>query len=206
MANFFKEFTAKQALTIVGLVLCAAIAVLSLGYDDAPPDPYALTPEETLFEGDVAEYGAPKKQMKGRETGLPIPRFITTKSNKVNLRNGPAKDQKITLTYRKKGVPLEVTDEFENWLRVRDKDGAAGWVHRVTVTGRRYVFIYGGRAAVREAPSSRAPILTRAEEGALLRVTECKRDWCRIKHDKLTGWIQKIRLYGVYPYESGRLL
>ena len=39
--------------------------------------------------------------------------------------------------YTRSGLPVEITAEFENWRRVRDSEGAEGWVYHSLLSGRR---------------------------------------------------------------------
>ena len=60
----------------------------------------------------------------GEGSGLAVPRFVSLKSDKVNVRSGPTKDHDITWMYTRAGLPVEITAEYENWRRVRDWEGA----------------------------------------------------------------------------------
>jgi SH3-like domain-containing protein len=62
-------------------------------------------------------------------SGLPIPRYVSLKSDHVNVRAGPTKDNDVAWIYTKAGLPVEITAEFENWRRIRDSEGAEGWVY-----------------------------------------------------------------------------
>ena len=65
----------------------------------------------------------------GNSGKLQIPRFVSLKSDKVNVRAGPTKDHEVTWVYTRTGLPVEITAEFENWRRIRDWEGAEGWVY-----------------------------------------------------------------------------
>src|SRR3954468_13893752 len=73
----------------------------------------------------------------GSVSGLPIPRFVSLKSDRVNVRAGPNKDQDVRWVYTKAGMPVEITAEFENWRRIRDWEGAEGWVYHSLLSGKR---------------------------------------------------------------------
>ena len=73
----------------------------------------------------------------GSVSGLPIPRFVSLKSDRVNARSGPNKDQDVRWVYTHAGMPVEVTAEFENWRRIRDWEGAEGWVYHSLLSGKR---------------------------------------------------------------------
>ena len=70
-------------------------------------------------------------------SGLPVPRYVSLKSDHVNVRAGPTKDNDVAWVYTRSGLPVEITAEFENWRRVRDSEGAEGWVYHSLLSGRR---------------------------------------------------------------------
>src|ERR1700760_1152092 len=70
-------------------------------------------------------------------SGLPVPRYVSLKSDRVNVRLGPTKDNDVAWIYTRAGLPVEVTAEYENWRRVRDSEGAEGWVYHSLLSGRR---------------------------------------------------------------------
>ena len=76
----------------------------------------------------ISTAGASAADGKGVVTGLPVPRFVSLKSDKVNMRVGPGKKYAIDWRYERKGLPVEVIQEFDRWRKVRDADGTEGWV------------------------------------------------------------------------------
>ena len=73
-------------------------------------------------------------------SGLPVPRFVSLKSDHVNVRGGPNKDHDVAWVYTRPGLPVEITAEYENWRRIRDFGrrrrlglpfAAVGQAHRV---------------------------------------------------------------------------
>jgi SH3-like domain-containing protein len=77
----------------------------------------------------------------GTASGLPVPRFVSLKSDKVNVRAGPTKDHDVAWVYSRAALPVEVTAEFENWRRIRDWEGAEGWVYHSLLSGRRTALV-----------------------------------------------------------------
>jgi SH3-like domain-containing protein len=65
----------------------------------------------------------------GSVSGLPVPRFVSLKADRVNVRSGPNTDQDVRWVYTRAGMPVEIIAEFENWRRIRDWQGADGWVY-----------------------------------------------------------------------------
>ncbi len=73
----------------------------------------------------------------GPVSGLPVPRFVSLKPDKVNVRGGPNARPRRELAYTRAGLPVEITAESDNWRRIRDSDGAEGWVYHSMLSGRR---------------------------------------------------------------------
>ena len=92
-----------------------------------------------------------------------MPRFVSLKSDKVNVRAGPTKDHDVAWVYSRAALPVEVTAEFENWRRIRDWEGAEGWVYHSLLSGRRTALVSRSRRArpnwssCATSPTPRAP-------------------------------------------------
>ncbi len=86
-------------------------------------------------------------------SGLPVPRYVSLKSDHVNVRAGPTKDNDVAWVYTRSGLPVEITAEFENWRRVRDSEGAEGWVYHSLLSGRRTA-VSGARQAGVASPAT----------------------------------------------------
>ena len=144
----------------------------------------------------------------GTASGLPVPRFVSLKPGKVNVRAGPTKDQDVTWVYTRSALPVEVTAEFENWRRVRDWEGAEGWVYHSLLSGRRTALVVP-KANVKDAPlpiyrgaDTASNVVARLQPGVQGTVKRCTGNWCRIAGEGYDGWIEQDRLWGVYPNEK----
>src|SRR5688572_29458134 len=42
-------------------------------------------------------------------SGLPLPRFVSLKADKINVRRGPSSEHQVAWVYQRKGLPVEVT-------------------------------------------------------------------------------------------------
>ena len=62
----------------------------------------------------------------GEVTGLEIPRFVSLKSDDINLRVGPSVNYPILIKFVKKDLPIEIIDEFDTWRKIRDRDNNIG--------------------------------------------------------------------------------
>lgn len=138
----------------------------------------------------------------GASTGLPVPRFVSLKSDEVNVRTGPGTRYPIQWVYRRDGLPVEIMEEFDLWRKIRDIEGATGWVHKSMLAGSRRAFIRAkGAQVVRANPEDNARPLLKAEPMVITDVMECEVRWCRVQVSGRKGWIEKKYLWGVYADE-----
>ena len=139
-------------------------------------------------------------------SGLPVPRYVSLKSDHVNVRAGPTKDNDVAWVYTHSGLPVEITAEFENWRRVRDSEGAEGWVYHSLLSGRRTAVVTmksKDELAPLHASADRSSAVTaRLQAGVIAQVRTCDQHWCRIAGEGFDGWIEQQRLWGVYADET----
>ena len=136
------------------------------------------------------------------DTGLPVPRFVTLRSDKVNVRTGPGARYPVEWVFERKGMPVEIVAEFDTWRKVRDIQGTEGWVHQNLLSGRRGVIISGGVRTLRREPREDAAVVARAEPDVIGQLLECKAEWCRVEVSGLRGWLKRSEMWGVYPSEK----
>jgi SH3-like domain-containing protein len=141
-------------------------------------------------------------------SGLPLPRFVSLKAGRVNLRIGPGVNYSVDWMYTKAGLPMEIVQEYDNWRRVRDSEGAEGWINQSLLSGRRTALVapwQRGKAAqipLRARASEDAGLVAKLEPGVMGTVRSCDGQWCRLSFDGPTGWIQQALVWGVYPGET----
>jgi SH3-like domain-containing protein len=139
-------------------------------------------------------------------SGLPVPRYVSLKSDHVNVRAGPTKDNDVAWVYTRTGLPVEITAEFENWRRVRDSEGAEGWVYHSLLSGRRTAVITmkskDDLAALYERADSTSAVTARLQAGVVAQVKHCGSSWCHVVGNGFDGWIEQQRLWGVYADEK----
>ena len=133
---------------------------------------------------------------------LPVPRFVSLRSEEVNLRTGPGVRYPVEWVYVRRQLPVEILQEFENWRRIRDRDGTEGWVHQSMLTGRRAAVIEGEMRNLRRRPEADAPVVARVEPGVVAAILECKDGWCRLETAGFRGWLPRGEIWGVYPNEA----
>ena len=142
----------------------------------------------------------------GTVTGLPVPRFVSLKSDRVNVRGGPNKDQDVRWVYTRAAMPVEITAEFENWRRIRDWEGAEGWVYHSLLSGKRTSVITAKSkddlVPLYANADAEAAVSARLQSGVLATLKSCTGAWCRVTGSGFDGWIRQERLWGAYPNEK----
>ena len=139
----------------------------------------------------------------GPVSRLPIPRFVSLKSDRVNLHEGPSKDHRTMWVYERAGLPVEITAEFETWRKIRDSEGTEGWVLHSLLSGRRTALV---------APWKKEPLLLFAKDhttplaklspNVVTNLRACDGTWCRVSGPDFDGYMQQENLWGVYPGEK----
>jgi SH3-like domain-containing protein len=155
----------------------------------------------------AAEDSSKHAALEGAKSSLPLPRFVSLKSDKVNVRKGPATDQAIVWVFSRAGLPVEVIAESDNWRRVRDSEGADGWVFHSLLSARRTVLITPWSKDKTTVPlysskstSSRA--VAALQPNVLGNVMSCDGEWCELSVQDYTGYVQQDQLWGVYKGEE----
>lgn len=185
------------ALTLlpVGLLLAGLLPATPSFAQEAPGEPAGA---ESGPSGE-AESGRPATP--GR-TGLPLPRFVSLRADEVNLRTGPGTRYPIDWVYHRRGMPVEIIDEFDTWRRIRDWQGTEGWVHQSMVQGQRGILVTGKRHTLRRRPEAGSPGVALVDAGVVGVLYRCRGEWCEIAAGGFTGWLQREAFYGLYPGES----
>ncbi len=172
-----------------GLVIAAVLAVM---------EPTGMAPH--------ASAGTDIAIATGSVSGLPVPRFVSLKSDRVNVRAGPTKDQDVRWVYTRAGMPVEITAEFENWRRIRDWEGAEGWVYHSLLSGKRSAVVVPtlktDLVPLYEEPDAKSHEVARLQSGVLGMLKSCNGNWCEFAGKNFDGWIRQERLWGAYPNEK----
>lgn len=139
-------------------------------------------------------------------SGLPVPRFVSLKADKVNVRNGPSRDQDVAWVFSRSGLPVEVTAEFETWRRIRDADGSEGWVYHSMLSLRRTALVApwlkGKTVPLRAEANADGKLVANLEPGVLGTIKSCDGKFCRLVGEGFDGYVQQSQLFGVYPNEK----
>ena len=123
-------------------------------------------------------------------------KFLSLKKNTVNLRQGPSKNYPVKLIYKKKFLPLEVLDSWENWRKVKDFENNNGWIHISLLSGKKTAINKINHSIIFRSNTIYSRPLAKVEEGRLVLIKKCKIDWCKIVSGDFMGWIKKETLWG----------
>ena len=163
-----------------------------------------------LLQGAQAQSGAAMPQKRGSSTGLALPRFVSLKADRVNLRHGPGTEYPASWVFSRAGLPVEVLNEFEGWRQVRDAEGATGWVLHSMLSGRRTALVLpwelkqgqqAPRATLLNDDRANARTVAVIEAGVIANVSRCDGEWCVVVIGDYRGYIEQRKLWGVYAGE-----
>lgn len=142
----------------------------------------------------------------GAKSGLPVPRFVSLKPDRVNVRGGPTRDHEVIFVYVRRGLPVEITAESDNWRRIRDSEGAEGWVYHSLLSGRRTALVSPKHKQellpLHDKPDASSAVLARLQAGVQAAIRRCDGIWCQIAGAGFDGWVVQEQLWGVYPNEK----
>ena len=137
-----------------------------------------------------------------RGSNLEIPRFVTLKASRVNMRAGPGKDYPIKWQYQRRGLPLKVVGEFDVWRKIEDHDGEEGWIHVNMLSIRRMALIMDTTVRIREEDNEASAVVAVAEQGVVMELQQCRGVWCQVSNDQVQGWLPRSSLWGLLEGEA----
>jgi|TARA_B110000259_G_C13924536_1_gene366214 SH3-like domain-containing protein len=122
--------------------------------------------------------------------------FSILKYNKVNLRQGPAKNYPIKIFYKKKYLPVLIQDKSDNYRKIRDHENNTGWIHVSQLSQKKAALVSDDQVVMFKSSTVFSKPLVVLEKGRLCLVSKCKNYWCKIKVEKFSGWVKKQSLWG----------
>lgn len=144
-------------------------------------------------------------------SGLPLPRFVSTRSSPINVRVGPGTKYDVAWNFVASGIPVEIIQEFDTWRKIRDFDGDEGWVHQNLLIGTRVGYaapvIANGEVVMRASQSDDSAVRARLATGVKVTIKECDGKWCAVSAGQpgdrhtYSGFVRQEELWGVYPTE-----
>ena len=157
----------------------------------------------------IVDAPAGAAQSAGRgPSGLPLPRFVSLKSGRVNSRIGPGLNYPVDWMYMKPGLPMEIIQEYDNWRRVRDADGAEGWINQALLSGKRTGIVAPWQKGKETEihlladPQPGARTVAIVEPGVVGTIKMCNGSWCEMRFAGQEGWLSQSLVWGAYPGET----
>lgn len=135
-------------------------------------------------------------------SGKDVPRFETLRYAAVNGRTGPSRAHPIVWRYERKGLPVLIIKESQNWRRVRDPGGDEVWVHaRMLEAGASAVS--QSATTLRAEPLPDSAEIAHIEPGVLGKLGDCEGEWCKLEAGGYSGWAPRTALWGTEISEVG---
>lgn len=135
-------------------------------------------------------------------SGKPVPRFESLRYPAVHGRVGPSLDHPIAWKYERKGLPVLILKESQDWRYIRDPDGDEVWVHARMLTQTRTVLVRGETELKRKA-SAEARGVAVLQNGVVGELLACSGAWCQISAERFKGYVSRQSVWGSYAEESG---
>jgi SH3-like domain-containing protein len=140
----------------------------------------------------------------GTVTKLPVPRFVSLRTNQVNFRAGPGFQYPVSWVYQRDGLPVEIIGEFDVWRQVQAPDGGTGWVHQATIRARRSFYITAAQAVLRASADADARPVAYLAEGVSGTLATCPAgsDFCKVATGAETGYLAREDFWGLLQGET----
>ena len=122
--------------------------------------------------------------------------YLTLRSDKVNLRQGPSFDYPVKIIYKKKFLPVIIQEKFDNFRKIKDHENNSGWIHISQLSKKKAALVLNDNTIIFSNDTIYSKPLARLEKGKLVMVKKCQLDWCKIKVDGYSGWVNKQNLWG----------
>tara|TARA_B100001115_G_C15485601_1_gene229341 strand:- start:35 stop:505 length:471 start_codon:yes stop_codon:yes gene_type:complete len=123
-------------------------------------------------------------------------KIMSTKYNEVNVRNGPGLNHLVIYKIFKKGYPLKIISNFENWSKISDVDGIEGWISNSQLTSKKYVIITSNYEFLYKFPNTKSKKIAKVMKNFVLENKKCNLDWCFVKEKEIEGWVRKNGIWG----------
>lgn len=157
----------------------------------------------------AAPPSAPAQPLLGPSTNKPLPRFVSMRYARTNMRRGPDRDFAVEWVLTLRRLPLLVIDEYRDWRRVRDPMGEVGWISASQLSSFRTALAISDGYVLRSAPRADAAIEAPVARGAILEVVYCEEPdsdgtiWCRFTAQGFEGWGPSDGVWGAVIAPKG---
>ncbi len=126
-----------------------------------------------------------------------MPYWASMRADEVNMRVGPSESYPVEWVYHRANLPVKVVRLYQGWRRVRDQDGAEGWIVARLLSPERSAVVVGkGLAAMRAEGNAGAALRWNLEPGVVGKLGDCDAGWCELSVGPRKGWVEQKRLWG----------
>ena len=122
-------------------------------------------------------------------------KFLSLKNSKVNVRYGPSLDSPVKYIYKKINLPVKLIDKTKLFRKIIDLKNNSGWIHWTQLKESNSIITLENKILFKK-PSSFSKPLAKIEEGRLLVLKKCQKNWCKIKTEEYSGWIKTNNIWG----------
>ena len=140
------------------------------------------------------------------------------KYNKTYLRTGPSKDNKVMWVYKRKGLPIKVLREKEDWKQILLPENQKGWISSSQFSKKRTVLVIDTNSETEKVIKNIDPLAIKdlnnnpiayVHKGVILKLMKCSNEMCEIELDikkekyffknsfQINGLIEKKNLWGI---------
>ena len=130
-------------------------------------------------------------------TATPVLAYVSIGEKPAILYDAPsAKANRTHILFRFQ--PVEVLVKLDKWTKVRDADGAIGWIENSACGDKRLVLVSTANAEVRAMPTVTAALVFEAQRGVVVETTGNARDgWLPVRHrDGQAGFVRVTQVWG----------
>lgn len=122
--------------------------------------------------------------------------YISVARASVTMRAGPGTQHEALWTLSQ-GYPLEVTGRQGKWLKVRDFEKDGGWIYKPLTDDTPHHIVKAKIVNLRKGPGSQHGIVGKAAYGEILRHTEERKEWVKVRNEQgVSGWVSRRLLWG----------
>lgn len=125
------------------------------------------------------------------------PHYASIRRDKAFMREGPSYAHRILWIYQHKDYPVKIVASFDAWRRVRDADGAVGWMHHTQLSDKRSVLFVGAKSPLRKDDDPASKIVAYAQAGVVAWLRACKPLVCEVEASGTDGWVDRRSIWGV---------
>ena len=87
------------------------------------------------------------------------------------------------------------------WRKIRDSEGAEGWVHRAMLSAKRSIVVIGKVKTMRRSAEDTAPAVAQLAPGKVAKIESCNGQWCEVEVGAYSGWLRQGGLWGLRSKE-----